>query len=104
MVRGREPYAHDRLPPEGEGDGYRMQMPSPRHSGSQDEAVPPPLDPAKGSEKEPNGGLQPLARERHLIAGGCGGRRRPAPATEKRRDRDRAGPTHDAVMDREERR
>ena len=102
MVPGREPYAHDRLHPESEGDGYRMQMPSPGHSGSQNEAVHPPLDPANCSEKEPNGGLQPSARERHLIARGRGGRRRPAPATEKRRDRDRAGPTHDAVMDREE--
>ena len=25
MVPGREPYAHHRLPPESEGDGYRMQ-------------------------------------------------------------------------------
>ena len=87
--------------PEGEGDGYRPQMPSPGHSGSQDEAVHPPLDSAN-CEKGPYGGLQPLARERHLIARGRGGRWRPAPATEKRRDRDRAGPTHDAVMDREE--
>ena len=50
MVPGREPYPH-RLPPESEGDGYRMQHALAAALGNQDEAVHPPLDSANCSEK-----------------------------------------------------